>query len=154
MGRLHDLHEQQGQSPWLDSTFGITDYGHRGVVNVYLAGGSAGNSLETTAVQLTADALGVDIDDVHTVQGDTALTGFGAGTRDIDGQPNATQVVIGISNGFQDNWYWYFGVVAAFFIVFYMTVDTIFAAVGSRPEWFTVFEVLGFVSLPLAAGIE
>ena len=29
-----------------------------GVVNVYLAGGSAGNSLETTAVQLTADALG------------------------------------------------------------------------------------------------
>ena len=44
-------------------------------------------------------------------------------------------------------------VVAAFFIVFYMTVDTIFAAVGSRPEWFTVFEVLGFVSLPLAAGI-
>ena len=31
-------------------------------------------------VQLTADALGVDIDDVNTIQGDTALTGFGAGT--------------------------------------------------------------------------
>ena len=35
-----------------------------GKVNVYLAGGSTGNSLETTAVQLTADALGVAIDDV------------------------------------------------------------------------------------------
>ena len=51
-----------------------------GVVNVYLAGGSAGNSLETTAVQLTADALGVDISMVNTIQGDTALTPFGAGT--------------------------------------------------------------------------
>lgn len=51
-----------------------------GMVNVYVAGGSAGNSLETTVVQLTADALGVDIDDVHSIQGDTALTPFGAGT--------------------------------------------------------------------------
>ena len=51
-----------------------------GKVNVYVAGGSSGNSLETTVVQLTADALGVDIDDVNTIQGDTALTGFGGGT--------------------------------------------------------------------------
>jgi carbon-monoxide dehydrogenase large subunit len=51
-----------------------------GKVNVYVAGGSAGNSLETTVVQLTADALGVDLDDVATIQGDTALTPFGAGT--------------------------------------------------------------------------
>ena len=51
-----------------------------GAVNVYLSGGSAGNSLETTAVQLTADALGVDIADVATIQGDTAVTPFGAGT--------------------------------------------------------------------------
>jgi carbon-monoxide dehydrogenase large subunit len=51
-----------------------------GKVNVYVAGGSSGNSLETTVLQLTADALGVDIDDVSTIQGDTALTGFGAGT--------------------------------------------------------------------------
>ncbi len=50
-----------------------------GAVNVYIAGGSTGNSLETTVVQLTADALGVAIDDVATIQGDTALTGFGAG---------------------------------------------------------------------------
>lgn len=51
-----------------------------GKVNVYLAGGSTGNSLETTAVQLAADALGADIADVHTIQGDTAVTPFGAGT--------------------------------------------------------------------------
>jgi carbon-monoxide dehydrogenase large subunit len=51
-----------------------------GAVNVYIAGGSTGNSLETTVVQLTADALGCDIADVHTIQGDTALTGVGAGT--------------------------------------------------------------------------
>ena len=36
-----------------------------GAVNVYIAGGSTGNSLETTVVQLTADALGVNIDDVQ-----------------------------------------------------------------------------------------
>ena len=35
-----------------------------GKVNVYVAGGSTGNSLETTVVQLTADALGADIADV------------------------------------------------------------------------------------------
>ena len=50
-----------------------------GMVNVYVAGGSTGNSIETTVVQLTADALGVDIADVATIQGDTAVTGFGAG---------------------------------------------------------------------------
>ena len=50
-----------------------------GKVNVYVAGGSTGNSLETTVVQLTADALGADIDDVATIQGDTAVTPFGAG---------------------------------------------------------------------------
>jgi len=51
-----------------------------GVVNVYIAGGSTGNSIETTVVQLAADALGVRIEDVNTIQGDTAVTGFGAGT--------------------------------------------------------------------------
>src|SRR3954451_25260120 len=50
-----------------------------GTVNVYIAGGSTGNSIETTVVQLAADALVVDIDDVATIQGDTAVTGFGAG---------------------------------------------------------------------------
>ncbi len=51
-----------------------------GTVNVYMAGGSTGNSIETTVVQMTADALGVDITDVATIQGDTAVTPFGAGT--------------------------------------------------------------------------
>ena len=50
-----------------------------GAVNVFTAGGSSGNSLETTVVQLAADALGVRIEDVNTIQGDTAVTGFGAG---------------------------------------------------------------------------
>jgi len=51
-----------------------------GRVNVYVAGGSSGNSIETTVVQLAADALGVKIEDVNTIQGDTAVTGFGAGS--------------------------------------------------------------------------
>lgn len=51
-----------------------------GKVNVYVAGGSTGNSLETTVVMLAADVLGVDIADVNTIQGDTALTPFGGGT--------------------------------------------------------------------------
>jgi carbon-monoxide dehydrogenase large subunit len=51
-----------------------------GKVAVYVAGGSTGNSLETTVVQLAADAFGVSIDDVTTIQGDTALTPYGAGT--------------------------------------------------------------------------
>ncbi|MER6810264.1 xanthine dehydrogenase family protein molybdopterin-binding subunit [Spirillospora sp. NPDC000708] len=51
-----------------------------GKVNVYVTGGSSGNSIETTVVQLAEDALGVDIADVNTVQGDTALTPFGGGT--------------------------------------------------------------------------
>ncbi|HWF30012.1 MAG TPA: xanthine dehydrogenase family protein molybdopterin-binding subunit [Mycobacterium sp.] len=52
-----------------------------GKLNVYVNGGSSGNSLETTVVQLTADALGADIDDVATIQGDTAVTPYGAGTQ-------------------------------------------------------------------------
>ncbi len=50
-----------------------------GKVNVYIAGGSTGNSIETTVIQLAADALGVNIEDVATIQGDTAVTGFGPG---------------------------------------------------------------------------
>ena len=52
-----------------------------GKINVYMAGGSTGNSLETTVVQLAADALGADMDDVATIQGDTAVTPYGAGTQ-------------------------------------------------------------------------
>ncbi|AEV72947.1 aerobic-type carbon monoxide dehydrogenase, large subunit CoxL/CutL-like protein [Mycolicibacterium rhodesiae NBB3] len=52
-----------------------------GKVNVYVNGGSTGNSIETTVVQLTADALGADISDVATIQGDTAVTPYGAGSQ-------------------------------------------------------------------------
>ncbi|MGB3351278.1 MAG: xanthine dehydrogenase family protein molybdopterin-binding subunit [Mycobacterium sp.] len=52
-----------------------------GKINVYVNGGSAGNSIETTVVQLTADVLGANIDDVSTIQGDTAVTPYGAGTQ-------------------------------------------------------------------------
>jgi aerobic carbon-monoxide dehydrogenase large subunit len=51
-----------------------------GKVNVYVAGGSTGNSIETTVVQMVADALAVGIHDVATIQGDTAVTPYGAGT--------------------------------------------------------------------------
>ena len=50
-----------------------------GRIDVFLGGGSSGNSLETTVVQLTADALGADIDNVTAIQGDTEVTAFGAG---------------------------------------------------------------------------
>jgi len=52
-----------------------------GKINVYVNGGSTGNSIETTVVQLTADALGADINDVATIQGDTAVTPYGAGAQ-------------------------------------------------------------------------
>jgi aerobic carbon-monoxide dehydrogenase large subunit len=61
----------EGASMQLDS---------EGKVTVFVNGGSTGNSLETTAVQLTADALSLDIEDVETIQGDTAVTPYGAGT--------------------------------------------------------------------------
>jgi carbon-monoxide dehydrogenase large subunit len=79
-----------GTSTYVEpTTTGMAFYGTEGAtiriepsgkVNVYVAGGSCGNSLETAVVQLTADALGVDIADVRTIQGDTAVTPFGAGT--------------------------------------------------------------------------
>lgn len=52
-----------------------------GKINVYVNGGSSGNSIETTVVQLTADVLGANISDVATIQGDTAVTPYGAGTQ-------------------------------------------------------------------------
>ena len=60
-----------GTSTYVEpTTTGMAFYGTEGAtiriepsgkVNVYVAGGSTGNSLETAVVQLTADALGVDI---------------------------------------------------------------------------------------------
>ena len=42
--------------------------------------GTHGQSLETTIAQVVADDLGVDVDDVTVIQGDTASTPFGPGT--------------------------------------------------------------------------
>ncbi|MDZ7675473.1 MAG: xanthine dehydrogenase family protein molybdopterin-binding subunit [Acidimicrobiales bacterium] len=88
--REHGRHLGLGVSNYIEPTTpGYGYYGTEGAtiriepdgkVNVYVAGGSSGNSIETTVVQLTADALGVSIEDVNTIQGDTAVTPFGAGT--------------------------------------------------------------------------
>ena len=51
-----------------------------GKVNVLMSTGSHGQSLETTIVQVVADELGVDIDDVRFHQGDSAATPYGPGT--------------------------------------------------------------------------
>ena len=48
-----------------------------GKVNVYMGTGSHGQSIETTMTQIVADEMGVNIEDVHFVQGDTAATPFG-----------------------------------------------------------------------------
>jgi carbon-monoxide dehydrogenase large subunit len=51
-----------------------------GTVTVHLGTGSHGQSVETTMAQVVADHLGVDVDAVTVVQGDTASAPFGAGT--------------------------------------------------------------------------
>ena len=48
-----------------------------GKVNVYMGTGSHGQSIETTMTQIVADEMGVNIEDVHFIQGDTAATPFG-----------------------------------------------------------------------------
>lgn len=69
-----------GATPFLATEGATIRIEPTGKVNVYVAGGSAGNSLETTVVQLAADALGAKLADVRTIQGDTAITPFGGGT--------------------------------------------------------------------------
>lgn len=51
-----------------------------GHVTVYLGTGSHGQSIETTMAQVVAEELGVDLDTVTVVQGDTNATPFGRGT--------------------------------------------------------------------------
>ena len=45
-----------------------------------MSSGNHGQSLETTVAQVVADRLGVDVDDVTVIQGDTASAPFGPGT--------------------------------------------------------------------------
>ena len=51
-----------------------------GTVTVLLGTGSHGQGVETTMAQVVAEYLGVDIESVVVVQGDTASAPFGAGT--------------------------------------------------------------------------
>ena len=51
-----------------------------GTVTVSMGSGSHGQSLETTVAQVVADSLGVHVDDVVLLQGDTAAVPFGSGT--------------------------------------------------------------------------
>src|SRR5215831_1750047 len=51
-----------------------------GTVHVYSGGTSLGQGIETVLAQIAADALGVGLDAVHVVNGDTALQPFGSGS--------------------------------------------------------------------------
>ncbi|RJL27216.1 molybdopterin-dependent oxidoreductase [Bailinhaonella thermotolerans] len=51
-----------------------------GAVTVHLATGSHGQGVETTMAQLVSEELGVPLEDVAVVQGDTASTPYGRGT--------------------------------------------------------------------------
>jgi carbon-monoxide dehydrogenase large subunit len=51
-----------------------------GAVHVYSGGTSLGQGIETVLAQIAADALGVGLDTVHVVNGDTALQPFGSGS--------------------------------------------------------------------------
>ncbi len=52
-----------------------------GKVNVLMGTASHGQSLETTMPQIVAEHLGVPLEDVTLVQGDTAVSPYGGGTR-------------------------------------------------------------------------
>ncbi len=54
--------------------------GFGGKVEVITSSASHGQSLETTIAQVVADEIGVDLEDVTVVQGDTAATPYGPGT--------------------------------------------------------------------------
>jgi carbon-monoxide dehydrogenase large subunit len=51
-----------------------------GKITLIMGSASHGHSLETTMLQVVADRLGCDIDDITLLQGDTAISPFGFGT--------------------------------------------------------------------------
>jgi carbon-monoxide dehydrogenase large subunit len=65
---------------WMSTDAANVRIGTNGRVDVAHSGASHGQSLETTIAQLAADELGVDIDHVRVVQGDTDTTPLGPGT--------------------------------------------------------------------------
>ena len=64
----------------MSSEGAIVSLGVNGQVQALMSSGSHGQSLETTIAQVVADRLGVHVDDVTVVQGDTASAPFGPGT--------------------------------------------------------------------------
>jgi carbon-monoxide dehydrogenase large subunit len=48
-----------------------------GKINVYMGTGSHGQGIETTMTQIVADEMGVKVEDVHYIQGDTDSTPYG-----------------------------------------------------------------------------
>ncbi len=52
----------------------------QGKALVFMGSGSHGQSVETTMAQVVAEELGIDIDDVRIVQGDTTSAPYGTGT--------------------------------------------------------------------------
>jgi aerobic carbon-monoxide dehydrogenase large subunit len=64
----------------LASEAAIVSIGINGQVQALMSSASHGQSVETTVAQVVADQLGVDIDDVTVIQGDTAATPSGPGT--------------------------------------------------------------------------
>jgi carbon-monoxide dehydrogenase large subunit len=65
---------------WMSTDAATVRIGQNGKVDVAHTGASHGQSLETTIAQVVADELGVDLDQVRVVQGDTDATPFGPGT--------------------------------------------------------------------------
>jgi carbon-monoxide dehydrogenase large subunit len=64
----------------MSSEAAIVSVGVNGQVQALMSSGNHGQSLETTVAQVIADRLGVDVDDVTVIQGDTASAPFGPGT--------------------------------------------------------------------------
>jgi carbon-monoxide dehydrogenase large subunit len=64
----------------LSSEGAVVTVSVNGQVQAALSSASHGQSVETTAAQVVADVLGVDLDDVTIVQGDTAASPYGPGT--------------------------------------------------------------------------
>jgi carbon-monoxide dehydrogenase large subunit len=64
----------------LSSEGAIVRIGVNGQADVAMSSGSHGQSVETTVAQVVADHLGLDIDAVTVLQGDTAATPYGPGT--------------------------------------------------------------------------
>jgi aerobic carbon-monoxide dehydrogenase large subunit len=64
----------------MSSEAAVISIGVNGQVQAVMSSGNHGQSLETTVAQVVADRLGVDVDDVTVIQGDTASAPYGPGT--------------------------------------------------------------------------